>query len=273
MKKILFFANTLYQVLVSVHIAEIFCKEDENSLIVCSETKSLNELIKSEKFNDVFSKVYFTEFSNLEKFEKSAKFIRHFEHLMRELNPGWFLRKLGISLESYFDEIFFYAPNRLFKDVYKWNYKSNPRMQLHYYQHGVLSYLGSGAINGFDVDRIFSIINRLFFGIDFKRLNFDWYCYNKDLMICQENRLIVQIPSDNWDKKTIDKLNKVFDYRPSALPIKERFIFFEQAGEYIYNLEAYEECIKRIADVVGRDNFIIKKHPRIQSSVYVWEVL
>ena len=261
MQKSIIIANTLYQLTVAIHIKYLFLKESETDLFVCSETPLLNEIVRGEYIKNIFKTVYFVPFSNLDDFEKRKGNYTHTDHLKRFLLPSHFLREMNCNIDVY-DDIFFYAPNRMFKDIYKYCKSKNKDVKLHYYHHGAETYMGSVNIEGFSDPQPYRFLLKFLWNIDFKAIDFDMYCYSPEYLPKNEDKKIVKIESLQPGSEVTNLINKAFQYKQEEF-ISQKYIFFEQASEYIKDESKYKKCINSIAETVGSHNIILKKHPRL----------
>ncbi len=90
------------------------------------------------------------------------------------------------------------------------------------------------------------------------------YLFNPQLLEWKRTTIQpISIPKLNpADASLVELLNKVFNYTPQANPYNRPFIFLEESFA-ADNFKVNDiDLVEQIANIVGRDNLIIKLHPR-----------
>ncbi|MBR0204037.1 MAG: hypothetical protein IJQ56_06715, partial [Synergistaceae bacterium] len=78
----------------------------------------------------------------------------------------------------------------------------------------------------------------------------------------------IKIPAVTCDENFLKILNTTFDYNPAVHEFPQKYIYFATAA---YSDEIYYgelDLVLKIADLVGRDNLLVKMHPRDKSDIY-----
>lgn len=78
----------------------------------------------------------------------------------------------------------------------------------------------------------------------------------------------IRIPLLTSDKDFLEKLNTVFDYDPSADSFPQKYICFATSAEVDGHNIGETEIIMKISELVGKDNLLVKLHPRDGRDVY-----
>lgn len=254
-KKILAIANTTYQIVVLLYLIDSFYMDCEFQLVVTNKTPLLEKLFKEEKLNNYFSKVYFADSRKIKNKNKGA---------LQTLWESFVYNKttkdlLGTTLGKY-QELLYASPvgvDEITKEISKTLIKNNPMIIIRRFEDGFGSYT---SLSGHVVS---SESGRKMYG---KFLNFHnlkqentLYLFEPTLAKNSENYNFIKIPTDNIE--IIHRAKIIFNYKPTK--IQEKFIFFGQGTqEFVENAKTYQTMVYEIADIVGKENFIVKKHPR-----------
>ncbi len=84
----------------------------------------------------------------------------------------------------------------------------------------------------------------------------------------RKNYSAIRIPSITEDRKFLTCINTIFDYAPSADSFPQKYIYFSTAVDIDgYNVREIDFILK-LSEVVGKDNLLVKVHPRDGRDVY-----
>lgn len=78
----------------------------------------------------------------------------------------------------------------------------------------------------------------------------------------------IRIPFLTSNKDFLEKLNTVFDYDPSANSFPQKYIYFATSSDIDGNPVGETELIIKISELVGKDNLLVKVHPRDGRDVF-----
>lgn len=252
--KILFICNTYYQIIIALQLKFTYFKENQvdlwlsdrsvNAKLVCSRLAKLN----------IFRKTEFKE-------------IKHDKLGINEF-AAYLKSSFGIIDDEKFDFydeiIFFNLEMILFKisDFYKKNKFVTTWSKM---EEGVLSYE-----TDFDTGKGISVTRflREKFGLqeivgDIK----NYYCFFPELKLSHKEWNFIKIPpiTTNFERlKSI--LNYIFNN--NYVSLNQKYIYFASAPDLSDNKFDESKIILKIAKTVGKDNLIVKKHPRDSRNVY-----
>ena len=251
--KILFVCNTVYQILVASWIKHKEHADDEcdmvisnhmnNSELLCANMKRAKIKNGERPYNGRLGKLYYDSF------------------------PSNCLDKY-ICLEKKYDALYianFDRFNALIYDVLK---RRNRSLKLFVYEDGLSTY-GLITKGFYDVhkpsdnpvvrfvhNRIYRR-NSLYQNVDCLRVFDKSLCeWTPDCDIEQIERIDV---NDTVFKQNI---NTVFDYDSLEDSYEEQYIFFEESYFADYGYMEDVNLVERIAEKVGKENLLIKMHPR-----------
>lgn len=265
-KKALFICNTVYQVLVASWI-KYYYYNNQSADIIISDHMNGYELIsdnfkKVDLFDDVFtvkSKAYTSSGERIYK-NKIHKFLCYrFPQI--ELNHY-------VNLKNSYDELFISNYDYFSQFLYDNLKRKNSKMVLNVFEDGLSTYSKKtmefyNGIKPYD-NKIKNIIFKFVFKRKYLYNNVNKvFVYDTDLLEWTPNCDIVRIQKiDKNDENFKKTVNKVFNYDDLVDKYDEKYIFFEEA---YYADTGYMEdvnLIETIAKIVGKENMLIKIHPR-----------
>ncbi|MBQ3654461.1 MAG: hypothetical protein II954_08595 [Synergistaceae bacterium] len=77
-----------------------------------------------------------------------------------------------------------------------------------------------------------------------------------------------KLPPLKPDENFLRILNTVFSYDPSGVKFPQKYIYFATSTDIDGNSVGETELVLRLADIVGRENLLVKMHPRDRRTVY-----
>ena len=91
----------------------------------------------------------------------------------------------------------------------------------------------------------------------------DMYSFESECCLFDKSHNIIHIPKIKKDNLyTISLYNKVFDYSIKSISFAKKFIFFEESY-FADGIDINDvELVLKIADLVGKENLMVKLHPR-----------
>ncbi len=258
-KKYVIFANTLFNVIIAVQIRKGLFPDEEFDIVLSNQTSGLDRVYENGYLENVFDHIYF------------AKMERHtrMQRMVSLIDPGVMYKSLlGINEIPQYTDIFMWNPDRVFYSYYMHANKHHFDYKLHVYGEGVCGWFKESP----DEHACYTLYSREFLNrylrrkYNFMRVNdmdYDYYTFKPNWAVFDRKKEVIEIPSVDINDETTDLFNKIFDY-PADLKIDEPVVFLATA----WNEEDTEEnariFINHLIEQVGRDNFIIKRHPRDQ---------
>ena len=255
-KKILILVNTYFQIMTAVKLKNTKYVNDKVDIIISDHSvdseKIYNRIIESKIFNKAY---YFKS-----KEDKSKRNIKKlYENFCFLLFPDKSLKKNSIVLDNY-DEFIFYNINKFTVLLYDSLYKKNKNLKLIRFEEGYISYLHLNS----GLSKEYNSMRKLLCKANFLNNITLNYLYNLDLLIYEPVGKIEKIDNlDRSDKKTINEINKIFDYNSNINKIyNKKYIFFEES--FFCDKKGVDDfkLILDIAKIVSKENLLIKLHPR-----------
>lgn len=166
-----------------------------------------------------------------------------------------------------YNQIFYYNLSILTYLVYDISMKNGIEPQCIRYEEGIVSYPAMKEVDIGKRIKLLSMIRSLFVKKDVFRNTRDFYCFYPQLFHGNEGQRCCQIPFlDKDDKEVIGILNSIFGY--CSIEYEEKYIYFSTSMDIDGKNIEEEWVVKQIAEAVGKDNIVIKVHPRDTRSVY-----
>lgn len=264
MRRILIVANTYYQLIMAMQMKFTLFSEDYVTLLLSDHSNNAESVHEHLKKQQLFDECVFVKskgvIHNRSKMDKMKEF---FQIVFSKSNQYEFYLKELSSL--YYDEIIFYNLEIDTYGVFSILAEHNKKLQYSSYEEGVLSYG-----NFFYDSTKFKIVRKLRRIIG-KPAIFDryqkFYCVYPELY--KGFLEAVQIPQISTENKRLKEvLADIFQIQSGVDYSQFRYIYFESIydteGRGIGEVELLLEFAKR----VGKENILVKKHPRSTNYVY-----
>lgn len=248
-KKNLIIVNTYFQLMTIINMCLNNLKEDVNDLIVTDKSADMEEKINKLKEYNIFKNIYYVK----------SKDICIDKNKVKKYLTYLFDRKkiLTVELKEVYDYLYFFNYDLLTYCTLDEIAKKNKNVKCKKYDEGFISYL-------YDVknNNINNIVRKLLLRKNIDKSIEAYYLYHPDL-ICYDSKYPIEKIKvlDKSDEKLKSIYNNIFNYTKDK--IKQKYIFFEESffcdgGKDVNDLE----LILKIAETVGKENLLVKLHPR-----------
>ena len=260
MKNILVYCNTYYQLLVAIQLQLTLKVEDKVSVLLTDESRGAEEIACRLKESGFFCHVFFHK-TRIGAAEAGIAY------KLRTLKNGVFgeLPK-DVPTDYICDEFIGYNLDLSTHAVFAALSKRNPDMLCNAMEEGLLSYNAPENDCGLlqMIRRLRSLLGKANLRQSVKR----WYCFNPS--VYKGGLKGTEIPKlCTKNLRLQNTLQQVFLGQKSLEAYEEKYIYLP----CIYDIEGGEpigelELAKRLADQVGKDNLIVKVHPRDDAEKY-----
>lgn len=261
----LFLCNTVYQVLISAWMRYSIFKEDDADIIISNHMNGYETIADNLKKTGLFDQVYTVESLNYARF--LVKYKSGIQRILYKLLPTQEIKKY-IKLSKRYDCFFFANCDKfsgLLSNVLK---RKNSSLKLYLFEDGISTY--SGLIKEFyestkpDESRFKRFAMKYIFRTNYIYNNVSsLYAFNPCLMEWDPDFPILRIPAIDCKDEIFKKyINTVFDYDNLEDSYSEKYIFFEESFYAETGYSADLELVNKLAETVGKENILIKIHPR-----------
>lgn len=263
MKKTLIIATTVYHIIVAIQMRRTVLKSHDLDLIIGDETPNIERLVRPLQKTKLFNEIYFVKMNDYNKAKGRYEQYTKLDYcLKKHIDIQRMFRvekKYDIFLVPYFHPFYLnlYSFIRTFV---------NKKIHVYLYEEGLAIYSNIGIIlDNYKKDcENVSIYRRTHYGVMLNEIR-GIITFNPQLYQWGKQYKKIQIPYLNReDKKLLNILNDVFEYHGEyESQYKKKVIFFEEA-KYADGISVNDiSVVNRIADVVGKENVLVKLHPRM----------
>lgn len=230
--------------------------DDQVSLLISDQISGCQQMIKNLEREAVFASVSLVGKSLFKRMENS-KWRRAFFHWG---NAGYVQSLLKRSMAGMPDacDLFLCANIELFGIAFCRTYGC----ELELFEDGIASY-------SMEMGDFYQVVSKPS-GREKKR-RYACYANAKRIYFFCPERLkweppfeVKRLESFAEDKYFVQSLNRVFGYDPQIDPYLEKYIFFEEAYRSDGRLVDDMDIVERTAQIVGKEQILIKRHPRSQ---------
>lgn len=245
-RHVVFICNTAYQLFAVMQLRMTEYSQENVDIILSNQFSASHLIAENIRKSGLFGRVMYIE-NKKQTFSSRLKETLHDIKLIKNLR-----RELGKADEVCFSNISVFTI--LFTRFYQCK---TPKISI--FEDGFVTY--SKAFENMDRVTVFSRI-LLPDGILGKASRI--WLFSPELLDWHRDNIEVSkiAPIDKLDKKVVGTLNSIFGYDSNGDIYDRKFLFMEEsffADKYPVN---DEEIVKGIADVVGRENLMVKLHPR-----------
>ena len=247
MKRNLFIINTYFQLITAVNMSLNNFKNEINDIILTDTSVDIEDKIERLEKLNIFNNVYYIKSKDMLN-NKLKKYVQYFNRK----------NVLKYEFEKY-DEVLFYNFDSFTFCVIDELFSKNKNLKCSKFDEGFDTY--TIPVSQMKVGKVQNFVRTLLRKKNLDNIVNKLYLYHPELICFDTNLEIEQIPTLDKNNKILkDALNKIFNYK--SQPIKQKYIFFEES--FFCDNKGIEDftLIKDIINIVGKENIIIKLHPR-----------
>lgn len=258
---ILYICTTYYQLILAIHMKYNIKENCFSDVILTDNSKNADKIVKNLNDNKVFDHSFYAASSHLDMPVRSiAQFVSDTLKASVGINKE-LKRKLK---KNQYDEMIFYNQNMFVYMVYAYIAKYNSAVMLSRYEEGITSYNLQYAMEKSIRRQALILIRKIMGKKVLDNAVQKFYCmypklYHGDLRVDL-------IPEFERNKRFVADINKTFGI--TKIPaIKEKYIYFVTAHDYrSINPIGEQKLLLKLADLLGKENLIVKNHPRVNLS-------
>lgn len=265
--RVLFAVDSFFQLIEATNLRLSIYKEAEADIAIYASTPRAEEIYKNLERKNVFNNCYFIETPLTrcgDKYSFAEKLPKYFIYLYTLMNPIGYVKNSLRMKDLNYDQFLFAGNGALPECIFNAAKKTNSNMKCIRFEDSYVSYTkvyGKKKSKG----RIAfeSFFRGIFGGHDIEKSIKGYYFASPDLVQVEFDYPIIEAPKisrENVD--LIDVLNDVFAYYNLKDLYEEKYIFFESGDAYFEKNDEDVEFIKILAQVVGEQQILIKRHPR-----------
>lgn len=264
MKRKLIIANTYYQLIIAMQLNETLFVDDEIILLLSNHSRNTEEICERLCKLQIFKEVHYFKTKDLLKNRKIPEKIKDFF----QISFGCRNRYTDVikGLEGrFFDEIICYNYGVDVEGLFSYLYEANNGLKVSFYEEGILTY-------GIDKDislrqKCMKWLRLLLGKRNVTEVYENFYCFYPSLY--KGVLKAVSIPHVKSFSKCADELKELFGLFNIGFQYPEKYIFFTSVYDFEGGNPIGEyELVSKVADFVGKNNLLIKVHPRDTRGIY-----
>lgn len=263
-RRLLIIANTYYQLILAVQMRlTIFCK-DEVILLLSNHSANSEEVLNRLSKIDFFSEAYYIKTKELIAKRNGVQKAKDFYDIIlgRENRYSFYLDNVG---NRRFDEIICFNYNIDIIGIYSLLYRNNSSVKVSLFEEGILSY---GVVFEDNIRRkTIRFFRRALGKKDISDAYGNFYCFYPQLYSGVLSTIGVPVIAPA--SKCTDVLKDIFSIKESQIIYPQKFIYFSSVYDFEGGAPIGElELVKKIGELVGKENLIVKTHPRDARVIY-----
>lgn len=267
-KNVLCICNTYYQLIMYIQIRKTILKDSYITLLISDHSKGAEKIANTIRLLDIFNEVHFIRTLDYDHGKENIvkKIVKTFQLILGEKTDFQ-----EIILRKNYDELIYYNFNSTAILVFSLLIKSSPNLICSRIEEGLISY--NYCINDTDMiyrgcNQVAYFIRKIFHLADLKSQTKFFYCLFPSLY--HGNKQTIPIPfTDEQMTENGKVLAQIFGINKKDLSYSEKYIFFSGVGDFEGGKPIGEIDIANIiASIVGKDNILIKKHPRDKRDIF-----
>lgn len=257
MEKVLIIANTYFQVITAINLKLTILKESFVDIVITDISTNYDliaaRLEKTKLFNSV-------QTANIDEIcYKKNKLIKYKSLFFWKNTLKKFIKKDNYN----YDVLMFFNYDVFTYSVFNKIYECNKDIKVYRYEEGFCSYLYD--FSHLIITKVYRIFRKIARKPRLEEKIEKYYFYHPDIVLFKANYKFEKIPTlDRANTKLLEILNNVFDYKKvkEQDEYNKKYIFFEECF-FCDNIGVDDfDLIMQIADIVGRENLLVKLHPR-----------
>lgn len=256
MNKILISVNTYFQIIIAIQLKLTKYKDCNVDIIVSDHSMNFDIIVNNLRRTKLFNEIYCAKSRNFIHSKKLKQKIHR--NILANTFPKVEINKLIYLKSQYYDEFLFYNIDNFTYLIFDVLYKKNRNLKIYRFEEGFVTYLHDD-----DITHKAKIIRKIFLKKSLTDKIEKLLLFNKDLIVYDTKvkiETILKLKASNI--KLRDSINDVFNYKNIRDNYSQKYIFFEESffcdNKGIDDLE----LILKIADIVGKENLLVKLHPR-----------
>lgn len=267
-KNILCICDTPLQLLNMINVIITYYNGFKYDLIITDEIKNYEILIKNIKSTNFFDNIYLVKEDFKSTVDSEKNYLKKISALFLYAKR---IKKQHNTQKKY-DKIFFWGTDWLNIFIEKQTKKSK-NCEFIWVDEGTASYSTHGLFWKKNIfQRFVYLLNpyqifKIIFGLNLTHKTSIQYLYKPEIADYNVPFKRKSIPLLNSDKQKADLFKKIFGFDNNNF-IKEKYIYFDGAGDVDGLYGNDKELLNLVAECVGKENLLVKVHPRSSIDYY-----
>ncbi|MCM1216731.1 MAG: alpha-2,8-polysialyltransferase family protein [Lachnospiraceae bacterium] len=271
MKKVLFICNTYLQLINAIQIKISGFDNDhsekyEVDLLLSDYSRNTEAVAKKLEELHMFRRVKEVK---IKEYTYTQGIIRDFFDVMA-LNFGKNQKYRSLLWDDMiYDMIFSFQYGVLTYTIFDMNQEKNKQPECIFYEEAISSYADVILRNPGKRIWLTKLLRKMIPRKDMSECYHKFYCYYPECVPAEYGLECRQITAwSREDQKLRDILNYIFVYIPEKHIFPQKYIYFATSTDIDGKPVGETEIVLRIADLVGKENLLVKMHPRDDRTIY-----
>lgn len=266
MKSVLCVCNTYYQLLMVIQLKLTILKNKKVTLYISDHSRNSKSIVDNLKKINIFYKVEYIKTWELD--HKNRNIFQHLYSVWEIFrgNIDYINSKIG---KEVYDEIFFYNYDIAICSIFGVLIKKNKNLKCYRFEEGLLGYGLSICNKDMELSgrlKILYLLKKIFGQPILKEKIEYYYCLYPNLYKGSLKPKCISF-FDLKNKNFVLLLKKIF--KIPTLDYKEKYIFFTSVCDFEGGKPIEElKIIRKISSIVGKENLLIKMHPRDRRDIF-----
>ena len=254
--------NTYYQLIVGIQLANTIFRNDEVVVLISDHSRNACNIASKLSNMGIFKQTLYIKTrgskDNRSFIEKACDFLQI--SFWEKNRYSYYLEKVD---NLFFDELIFYNYNASILGVFSNLSDVNKEVKVSIFEEGIINYTDTTVLT--TSKKIIGLLRRFQNKASIDRMFNNFYCFYSTLY--HGSFQPVTIPLVEIGSDTADLLKRVFN--PDLSIYNKKYIFFTSVYDFEGGKPVGEyELVCKVADLVGKDNLLVKTHPRDVRTIY-----
>lgn len=267
--KILFICNTYYQLIAAAQIKRKLLREEYVDVLLSDHSQDAASVAGRLNQEALFNHVFLMETKDI-VYGKHSIVNKWIE--IKNAVTGKIRFHVKFPENAVYDKIFYYNLEIATATIYARLYRRNPNMVCAGLEEGINSYSTFALREDMGLPpgrlKLVFLLRKILGKANMTDCLHDFYCFYPEQY--RGKLTPVEIPHIGTEDTYLKNiLSKAFQINPQTLSYKQKYIFFASVGDCEGGRPIGEvELAKKIAALVGKDNLLVKVHPRDFSGAF-----
>lgn len=265
-QRILFISNTYMQLITAIQLKLSIFKDVQADLILSDHSVNAHSIANRLQNCGIFSRIH--NINSREIIYEQGKLADLKDVVSVSFHLGNKFKSM-LWQDTVYHAIFYYNLEPLLFCAYDESVKSGVKPQCIRYEEGMLSY--ANIVYGYDDSprmKAVRYLRRFLHKESIFDLTKDFYIYYPELFP-GDRGVCHKIPHlSREDQIFIKTVNTIFNYHPEEECYAQKYLFFASPADIDGNPVGETELVMQVSDMVGKENLLVKMHPRDGRHVY-----
>lgn len=263
MKKILIIVNTYYQLIFSIQLKKTLLKNDYTEALLSDRSNGMDSIVEKIRSTGLFNDCHYIRIKGCDQRIGLTQKVKDCIDISLKDNNRYEIYLKDVK-SKFFDEFLFFNSDIEIEGIYSCLLKYNKNINISLYEEGLVNY--PSDILPTKREKAISLLKKIRKRPSLYTQEFHFYCFYPQLYHGNGNIVKVPLIAKNSDISIF--LREIF--KPDLNIYKHKYIFFTSVYDFEGGIPVGEyDLVCKIAELVGKENLLIKTHPRDTRTIYI----